>query len=312
MSLAATPARVCDYGAMTRPVILDCDTGTDDAIAIMLAALHPEIELLGVTTVHGNHPVSVTTDNTLRVLDHIGRSDVGVYAGADAPYSPRLAAPDSRILQPHLPLPEPTSEKQEQAAAAWLAETLTARPVTFVATGPLTNLAAAIDLEPGIVDTVEEVVFLGGTQRIANVTALAERNVWNDPAAAAKVFTAGFKRLVVVPLDATYRAQVSADDAERLRELGTPAGRAAATLVHERIEQYADAGTQQAPVHDPLTVAYVIDGGVLSLQEVHVEVVTAAGGAYGRTEVKRGEPNAFLALDADRVQYVDLLVSTFS
>jgi inosine-uridine nucleoside N-ribohydrolase len=297
---------------MTRPVILDCDTGTDDAIAIMLAALHPDLELLGVTTVHGNHPVSVTTDNTLRVLDHIGRSDVGVYAGADAPYSPRLAPPDSRILQPHLPLPEPTSQQQEADAASWLAKTLSASPVTYIATGPLTNLAAALDLEPGIVDTVEEVVFLGGTQRIANVTALAERNVWNDPAAADKVFTAGFKRLVVVPLDATYRAQVSADDAARLAALGTPAGKAAATLVHERIGQYADSGTQQAPVHDPLTVAYVIDGGVLSLQEVHVDVITAAGGAYGRTDVRRGEPNAFLALDADRIQYVDLLVSTFS
>ena len=297
---------------MTRPVILDCDTGTDDAIAIMLAALHPDLELLGVSTVHGNHPVSATTDNTLRVLDHIGRSDVPVYAGADAPYSPRLAAPDSRILDPHLPLPEPTSKKQEQDAAPWLAQILSASPVTFVATGPLTNLAAAIDLEPGLVDTVEEVVFLGGTQRIANVTALAERNVWNDPAAADKVFTAGFKRLVVVPLDATHRAQISGEEATRLLALGTPAGKAAARLVHERIEQYADAGTRQAPVHDPLTVAYVIDSGVLSLQEVHVDVITAAGGAYGRTDVRRGDPNVFLALDADRIQYVDLLLSTFS
>ena len=297
---------------MTRPVILDCDTGTDDAIAIMLAALHPDLELLGVSTVHGNHPVSVTTDNTLRVLDHIRRSDIGVYAGADAPYSPRLAPPDGRVLAPHLPLPEPTSKPQEQAAAAWLAETLSRTPATFVATGPLTNLAAAIDLEPGLVDNVEEVVFLGGTQRIANVTALAERNVWNDPAAAAKVFSAGFKRLVVVPLDATYRAQVTAEDADRLRALGSRAGKAAAALVHERIEQYADSGTREAPVHDPLTVAYVIDGGVLSLQEVYVDVVTAAGAAYGRTDVRRGEPNAFLARDADRIQYVDLLVSTFS
>lgn len=297
---------------MTRPVILDCDTGTDDAIAIMLAALHPDLELLGVSTVHGNHPVSVTTDNTLRILDHIGRSDIPVYAGADAPYSPRLAAPDSRILAPHLPLPEPTSSKQEQGAATWLAQTLSASPVTFVATGPLTNLAAAIDLEPGLVDTVEEIVFLGGTQRIANVTALAERNVWNDPAAADKVFSAGFKRLVVVPLDATYRAQVTVEDAARLMALGTPAGRAAARLVHERIEQYADSGTQAAPVHDPLTVAYVIDKGVLSLQEVHVDVITAAGVAYGRTDVRRGDPNVLLALDADRIQYVDLLVSTFS
>lgn len=312
MSLAATPVQVCDHGGMTRPVILDCDTGTDDAIAIMLAALHPDLELLGVTTVHGNHPVSVTTDNTLRVLDHIGRSDIPVYAGGDAPYSPRLAAPDSRILDPHLPLPESTSSKQEQGAATWLAQTLSASPVTFVATGPLTNLAAAIDLEPGLVDTVEEVVFLGGTQRIANVTALAERNVWNDPAAADKVFSAGFKRLVVVPLDATYRAQVTVDDAARLMALGTPAGRTAARLVHERIEQYADSGTQAAPVHDPLTVAYVIDKGVLSLQEVHVDVITAAGVAYGRTDVRRGDPNVLLALDADRIQYVDLLVSTFS
>jgi inosine-uridine nucleoside N-ribohydrolase len=297
---------------MTRPVILDCDTGTDDAIAIMLAALHPDLELLGVCTVHGNHPVSVTTDNTLRVLDHIGRSDIRVYAGADAPYSPRLAPPDSRILAPHLPLPEPASHAQEQPAAAWLAETLSAGSVTYVATGPLTNLAAALDLEPSLVDTVEEVVFLGGTQRIANVTALAERNVWNDPAAAAKVFTAGFKRLVVVPLDATYRAQVTADDADRLRALGTRPGQAAASLVHERIEQYADGEARQAPVHDPLTVAYVIDSGVLSLQEVYVDVVTEAGAAYGRTDVRRGEPNAFIALDADRIQYVDLLVSTFS
>jgi inosine-uridine nucleoside N-ribohydrolase len=297
---------------MSRPVILDCDTGTDDAIAIMLAALHPDLELLGVSTVHGNHPVSVTTDNTLRVLDHIGRSDIPVYAGADAPYSPRLAPPDSRILDPHLPLPEPTSSRQEQVAAAWLAQILSASPVTFVSTGPLTNLAAAIDLEPGLVDTVEEVVFLGGSQRIANVTALAERNVWNDPAAADKVFSAGFKKLVVVPLDATYRAQVTTEDAARLMALGTPAGRAAARLVHERIEQYADSGTQAAPVHDPLTVAYVIDSGVLSLQEVHVDVITAGGVAYGRTDVRRGDPNVLLALDADRVQYVDLLVSTFS
>jgi inosine-uridine nucleoside N-ribohydrolase len=297
---------------MTRPVILDCDTGTDDAIAIMLAALHPDLELLGVATVHGNHPVSVTTDNTLRVLEHIGRSDVPVYAGADAPYSPRLAPPDGRVLAPHLPLPEPTGRAQEQVAGAWLAEQLSAGPVTYVATGPLSNLAAAIDLEPGLVDTVEEVVFLGGTQRIANVTALAERNVWNDPAAAAKVFAAGFKRLVVVPLDATYRAQVTAEDADRLLALHTRPGKAAAALVHERIEQYADTAARQAPVHDPLTVAYVIDSGVLSLQEVHVEVVTTAGAAYGRTDVRRGEPNVFLARDADRIQFVDLLVSTFS
>ena len=83
-------------------------------------------------------------------------------------------------------------------------------------------------------------------------------------------------------------------------------------MVHERIEQDAHAGTQAAPVHDPLTVAYVIDNGVLSLQEVYVDVVTEGGPAYGRTDVRRGDPNVFLALDVDRIQFVDLLLSTFS
>jgi inosine-uridine nucleoside N-ribohydrolase len=296
---------------VTRRVVLDCDTGTDDAVAIMLAALHPGLELLGVGTVHGNHPVAVTTDNTLRVLDHLGRHDVEVHPGADTAYAARLAPPDPRVLPPHLPVPEPRRRASPVPAAEWLVGTARAHgPVTLVATGPFTNLAHALDLWPGLVDAVQEVVLLGGSEAVPSVTPLAERNVWNDPVAAQRVLDAGFGRLVVVPLDATYRAQISATDAAALAALGTPAGTLAARLVHERIEQYGH-DRQEAPVHDPLAVATLLDPSVVNLRPRRVRVDLAAGPAYGRTWFDDGTPNAEVAVDADRERYVALLLRTF-
>lgn len=286
--------------------MLDCDTGTDDAIAIMLAALHPGLELLGVSTVHGNHPVAATADNTLRVLDHIGRGDIGVYAGADAAYAPRLAPPDPRVLPRRLPIPAPTSRLRPLPAAEWLA----AAPegVTLVATGPLTNLAHALDLAPDLVHRVAELVFLGCSDRIPSVTPLAERNVWNDPVAADRVLRAGWNRLTVVPLDATYRAQVSAGTAERLAAGGTRAGVAAARFVHERIELYAHE-RREAPVHDPLAVALLVAPEVVRLAPAQIRIDLADGPAYGRSEITPGG-EIRLAVDADAEGYADLLVRT--
>lgn len=300
---------------MPRPVILDCDTGTDDAIAIMLAALHPDLELLGVSTVFGNHPVALTTDNTLRVLDHLGRRGIGVYAGADAAYAPRLAPPDPRVLPPHLPLPEPISRARETPAAEWLATA--PEGVTLVATGPLTNLANALDLAPGLVERVAEVVLLGCSDQVPSVTPLAERNVWNDPAAADRVLRARWRKLTVVPLDVTYLAQVTVETAHRLAATGTPAGTVAAELMHERIELYApdrDAGDEpKAPVHDPLAVALLIDSGVARLTRADVRIDLAAGPAYGRSEISLDPAGrVWLAVDADAQRYADLLVRTLS
>lgn len=291
---------------MARRVVLDCDTGTDDAIAIMLAALHPDLELLGVSTVHGNHPVADTTEHTLRVLDHIGHSHVGVYAGAAAAYAPRKAPLDPRVLPP-LDLPPATSRPCPTPAAEWL--TTVEGPFTIVASGPLTNVAHAVDRDAGLTDRVDELVFLGGSTDVPSVTPLAERNVWNDPVAAQRVLDAGFRRLTIVPLDATYRAQVSSADADALAATGTRAGICAARFVHERIGQYAH-DRAEAPVHDPLAVATLLDPDVVTLRVASATVELGADEAYGRTYLDRAGTGIRLAVDADRTRYVNLLIAT--
>lgn len=295
-----------------RRVVLDCDTGTDDAVAIMLAALHPDLDLLGVAAVWGNVAVEHATDNSLRVLDHVGRSDVPVLRGAAGPLR---AAPDAaaraRDLPAHLPLP-PTRRTDDGDAVTWLVETLRAAtaPVTLVPTGPLTTIALALRADPGLVDAVDEVVMMGGGHARGNVTPSADRNVWCDAQAAHEVLTAGFDRLVMVTLDATLQARATADDCARWRALGTPAGAAAAALVEERLVQYDG----PAPVHDPLTVAYLLDPEVVTLRHVHVAVELTGTLTYGRTVldldgVDGGTPNAHVALDVDAGRYRDLLTA---
>jgi purine nucleosidase/ribosylpyrimidine nucleosidase len=309
-------------------VILDCDTGTDDAVAIMLAALHPGVDLLAVTTVWGNAEVSVTTDNTLRVLDHVGQFEVPVFRGLDRPLTPRPAGvvlpptePDDRSRQ--LPLPPARRGVRDQPAVEWLVETLrtTTERLTLVPTGPLTNLAAALTLDPGLVDAVAEVVVLGGAHAVGNVTASADRNLWNDPAAAAVVLQAGFERLVLVTLDATFGAALTSDHARSLHDLGTPAARAAATFLDERIRDYAALPTMRvraaAPVHDPMTIAYLVDASILTLRHVHVAVETTGRLTYGRSVIDLegvggGAPNAYVALQADGPRFAELLSSTFA
>ncbi|MET0525985.1 MAG: nucleoside hydrolase, partial [Nocardioides sp.] len=205
---------------MTTPVILDCDTGTDDAVAIMAAALHPDLTLLGVTTVWGNHDVRHTTDNTLRVLDHVGRGDVPVHAGRNQPFRPRESPlPSGRDDLPStLDLPAPVSAAGSSDAVAWLVDALRGapEPVTLVPTGPLTNIAAAVAAAPDIVAAVRRVVALAGTHLQPGVRPLVERNVWCDPEAAAYDAAAGFDDLTFVGMDATFAAALDAADADRL------------------------------------------------------------------------------------------------
>ena len=297
---------------MTRRVVLDCDSGTDDAVAIVLAALHPGLDLLGVTSVWGNVAVEHTTDNALRVLDLVGRPDVPVLKGSAGPLR---AAPDAaaraRHLKPHLPLP-PTERTPSGGAVEWLVETLSGAttPITLVPTGPLTNIARALAARPSLVDAVEEVVTMGGAHARANVTPSAERNAWWDAEAAHAVLTAGFRRLVMITLDATSQVRVTADDCDRWRRLGTPVATAVAGLVEERLEQYGG----PAPVHDPLPVAYLVDPEVVALRHVHVAVETTGLLTYGRTVIDVDgvdglPPNAHVALEVDAGRYLDLITS---
>ena len=295
---------------MTTPVILDCDTGTDDAVAIMAAALHPDLSLLGVTTVWGNHDVWHTTDNTLRVLDHIGRGDVPVHAGRNEPFLPREPPlPSGRDDLPStLDLRAPRSAARSSDAVGWLVETLRAapEPVTLVPTGPLTNIAAAVEAAPDVIGAVGRVVALAGTHVATGVRPLVERNVWCDPESAAYVVGAGFDDLTFVGMDATFAAALDEADADRLASLATPAGEAAARFQRQRIELY---GGGSAPLHDPLAVAVLLDEGVVRAEPASVAVELDPGPTYGRTAYELGaeHPTLRVALAADRSRFLAFL-----
>jgi inosine-uridine nucleoside N-ribohydrolase len=316
---------------MTRKkLILDVDTGTDDAVAIMLAALHPVLGLLACTTVNGNVEVEDCTDNTLRVLDHIGRSDIQVYEGLPKPLM-RDDFPIPRSVEDragkyhgkHLPLPVSKRRKADRSAVEFLIETYrnATEEITLVPVAPLTNIARAIKSDPKFVDRVPEVVIMGGGHEIGNVTPSAEFNIWADPEAAAIVLSAGFRKLTLVPLDATHRALVSRDDCIALKALGTPAGEAASVLIGDRIVAH-DSSQQMniehtTPVHDALCVASLIDPTILKTRRVHVAVETTGELTIGRTVIDvhsrgNGSAQCDVAFDADARKFVRMLMKTFA
>ena len=312
-----------------RKLILDVDTGTDDAVAIMCAALHPDLELVGVTTVNGNTTVDHCTDNSLRVLDFIGRGDIPVHQGLSRPIIrldfpiPRAVKKDTGVHGKELDVPPATSRKQERNAVEFLVETYRAAtdPITLVPTGPLSNIAAAIAADPGFVERVPEVVLMGGAHHHGNVTPSAEMNIWADPEASSAVFSAGFRKLVCVPLDATHEALVSRQVCDALKALGTPAGIAAERFIGRRIGAY-DANQPMkeqgaAPVHDALCVNYLVDPSVIETEFLHVAVETQGALTVGRTVVDTnrrggGEPNCHFAFHADRHRFCDFLLRTLA
>ena len=311
---------------MTR-LVLDVDTGTDDAVAVLLAALHPDLDLAAVTTVNGNVPVGVATENTLRVLDLIG-SAVPVHAGAARPLV-RSDFPVPRSVEDraaafhgrYLDLPAAGSEPAAGSAAEFLVE-LYSGPLgpgtVLVPTGPLTNIATALAVAPGIAARIPRIVLMGGAHAVGNVTASAEFNIWADPEAARVVLRSGVRDILVVPLDCTHRTLVTAADCDRLAGLGTPAARTAAAMIRQRIRAH-DAGrpmatAHAAPVHDAVCVASLVRPGVLrATGRYHVEVETAGELCVGRTVIDfRGgtEPNATVALDGDPAAFVEVLLGT--
>jgi len=307
-----------------KSVILDVDTGNDDAVAIMMAALHPEITLLGCTTVAGNLPVENTTENTLRVLSHIGREDVPVFRGLAKPFAPYPFGlsqgydPSASVHQEHLELPRSRRPAEPTPAVEWLIETLraTTEPVTLVPLAPLTNIAAALTLAPDIASAVEQIVIMGGSATQGNMTSQAEFNIYLDPVAARVVMHAGFENLVLVTLDATRMARVSSDECAELGALGTPAATATAAILEAYIRGDGPTATHAA-VHDALCIAYLIDPGILTLARAHVDVDTVGFNTYGRTLIDSDglggiEPNALVSTAADSDRFYELLTATVS
>lgn len=308
---------------MQQKIILDVDTGTDDAIAIMAAALAPEIELVGVTTVNGNCPVQYCTENTLRVLDHIGVS-VPVHQGFGLPLvatlrpgrRPEFHASEYHGL--HLDLPPARSRAGAQHAVDWLIETLLASngDIIVVPTGPLTNIAAMLRKAPQVVEKIQEIVIMGGGHEIGNVTPAAEFNIWLDPEAARIVINSGCP-IRLIPLDATHRALFSYATCAKLRALGTPAAEATALFTEQRIDAYNKHQPMDepdtTPVHDALNVAAIIDPTVVETVFVHVDVETQGELTDGRTVCdthrRSGKaPNVHVALSADRAKFERMML----
>ncbi|MFJ6995559.1 nucleoside hydrolase [Streptomyces sp. NPDC003090] len=303
---------------MPVPVILDCDPGHDDAFNIMLAAAHPRIELLGITTVAGNQTVEKTTLNARRVCTAAGVRGVPIAAGMAEPLrGPGIVAPDihgeSGLDGPEFGEPDVPVDGRD--AVTFLRDTLRAHPepVTLVPTGPLTNIAAFLLAHPELADRIERIVLMGGSTERGNRTPAAEFNILADPEAADVVFRSGL-HLTMIGLNVSHRALATPDVVARVKALGTPLAEMSAALLTYFGDTYREVfGFPAPPLHDPLTVAHIAAPDLLTL--VHVPVAVELIGTHTRGAtvvdldgVTGAAPNAHVAVDVDVPAYWDLIV----
>jgi inosine-uridine nucleoside N-ribohydrolase len=298
---------------MATPVLLDCDPGHDDAIALLLALASPELELLGVTTVAGNQTLEKTTANAIRVLEFAGREDLSVAAGADRPlvreqFIAAYVHGETGLDGPDLPPPQ--SAPVDRHAADFLADKIRERDgaVTLVPVGPLTNVALMLALHPDA--RPERIVLMGGAIAEGNVTPAAEFNIWCDPEAAARVFASGID-VTMIGLDITHRALFTT------AHIGRLAGRVG-EMVTELLRFYDRFhrevyGFDGSPIHDALAVAHVMNSELVETKHLNVEIDVESELCRGRTVVdlwRRTErtPNAHVGVDVDADGFIELLI----
>src|SRR3954453_17298937 len=304
---------------MSTPILLDCDPGHDDAIAMLLALGSPELDLRGIATVAGNQTLEKTTANAIRVLELAG-SELPVAGGGGGPPGAGGAAPPA-TGEPYVAaqvhgetgldgpdLPPPGREVVAEHAVDFLAQRING--TTLVATGPLTNVALMLARHPEA--KPERLVLMGGAIAEGNVTPAAEFNIWADPEAAARVFASSLD-LTMVGLDVTHQALLTGEHAERLRANGRIGGVVADLLqfygaFHKRVYDF-----DGSPIHDAVAVAQVIRPELLELRELNVEIDCESTLCRGRTVVdlwgRSGrEPNAKVAVGIDADGFLELLL----
>ena len=263
---------------MQRKILLDCDPGHDDAVAMMLAWGNPSIELLGITTVGGNQTLDKVTRNALSVATVVGMHDVPIAAGCRLPLvRPVEIAPDVHGDSglDGVELPEPAVELDPRHGVDLIIETIMSNEpgtVTLVPTGPLTNIAMAARKEPRIVERVQEVVLMGGGYHVGNWSPVAEFNIKVDPEAAHIVFNEKWP-IVMVGLDLTHQALATDEVAERIAAVPGSVSQFTLGLFTFFRKAYQDAqGFDFPPVHDPCTLAYLIDPKIVETVKVPVDV----------------------------------------
>ena len=306
---------------MATKIILDCDPGIDDALAIAFAHGHPGLELVGITTVAGNVGLAKTTANALAVCEFIGAAGTPVTAGCDRP----LVRPAIDAREVHgdsglggATLPPPATDPAPGHAIDYIIDTVRAAPgeIMLVATGPLTNIALAVRREPRLTDWVRGFVIMGGSAGRGNVTPAAEYNIWADPEAAAAVFGAGWT-VIMLGLDVTLRTSATAAVLQRMGNLG-PLG---TELLLPALEQYRSVREPAGPpVHDVCAVAWVAEPGLFGLVPAHVQVETAGPLTAGMTVTdfdvsgagQVSGANALVAMDIDVDRFWDITLGTYA
>lgn len=300
-----------------RKILLDCDPGHDDAVAIMMAGRHPKLDLLGITVVAGNQTLAKTSVNALNVCQYLG-IDVPVCAGCSIPM-----VRQQQIIADNIhgktgldgPVFEPlTKQLDSRHAVQFIIETLMKSDgdVTLVPTGPLTNIAMAMRLEPKIVDKIYEIVLMGGSYQLGNVTPAAEFNIFADAEAAYVVFTSG-RPIVMMGLDLTRQALCFPKIVERMRSIDNKAGKLFADLMqYFCMTQKKVFGWEGGPLHDPTTIAYLIDPSCIETKGMFSEVEIRSEKCYGRTlcdyfGITGKTPNSKVAVKLDVEKYWNIV-----
>jgi len=304
-----------------KPIIIDCDPGQDDAVMLLLAMASPaDLNILGICTVAGNVPLDLTQRNARIMCDLAGRDDVPVYAGCAKPMVRELFTAENvhgktgidgvEIYQPSVPL-------QEQHAVDFIVETLLSAQhdsITLVPIGPLTNIAQAIRQDPAILPKIHEIVLMGGALREGgNSTTSAEFNIFVDPHAAEIVMGCG-RPLTIAPLDVSHQVLVTRDCIQRIQALNSRAARAAAGMLgyFNRFDTHKY-GTEGAPLHDPCTIAWLLQPDLFRGKLCNVEIETESPLTMGHTAVdfwgvtdRPRNANWLYEVDADG--FFDLLI----
>ena len=305
---------------MPHKIIIDCDPGHDDAIAILLAAHHPDISLQAITTVAGNQSVDKTTRNALKVCSLANIRNVPIAMGMERPlvrpprFSPEIHG-ESGLDGPNIP--EPDIELASQHGVDLLIDLLmnSDGDITLVPTGPLTNIAMALSREPTIVPKIQAISLMGGAIGLGNKTPSAEFNIWADPEAAAIVFGCG-RPITASTLEVTHEALATDEVLNRLRSANRPVATFAADLLSFFGDTYRNVfGFPAPPVHDPCAVAAVIEPAILRTHTMHVEIETQSELTAGRTVcdvygITGKQPNARVGYGLDVPRFWNMVIDT--
>ena len=303
-------------------IIIDCDPGQDDAIMLLLAFSAPEkLNILGITTVAGNVPLNKTQRNARIITELANKDSIKIYAGCEKPIERDLVTAEyvhglegidgAPIFNPNIPL-------QKQHAVDFIIETLHSaedNSITLVPTGPLTNIAKAIKKDKNILKKISEIVIMGGAMREGgNTTPSAEFNVYVDPDAADIVFNAG-RPLVAMPLDVTHKVITSNEITNKLENLGNKSGSLVASMLryYNRFDEQKY-GSDGGPLHDPCTIAYLLNKDLFIGKHVNVSIETKSNLTLGCTSVDfwnitEKPKNCFWVYDINQKAFFDLLLN---